>query len=214
MSRPQDFRRENLRVWKELLESIFPLGIPSSAAWTDLRSMSSVLNKIASHPNSNHMFYPTHGGMDLLEAFPFDEEPGCLALRTGESMVEVVRPAALLFESFGPKLEWAYFRIECQPMSPSGAYENLGSLGSEEVVLDAPGIYANRAAWDENEYEGEHLPESARLVERFFVGKPFVIFAKESIYNQASEPDAYDAQHAEISATQFKEYIKKRANIS
>ena len=90
----------------------------------------------------------------------------------------------------------------------------MGSFGSEEVVLVAPGIYANRVAWDENEYEGEHLPESARLVDRFFVGKPFVIFAKESTYNQTSEPDAYDAQHAEISATQFKEYIKKRANIS
>jgi serine/threonine-protein kinase len=109
MSRPEDFRRENLKVWKELLESIFPLGIPSSAAWTDLRSMCSVLTKIASHSDSNHMFYPTHGGMDLLEAFPFEVEPGCLALRTGESMVEVVKPAVLLFESFGPRLEWAYF---------------------------------------------------------------------------------------------------------
>lgn len=66
MSSPEDFRRENLKVWKEILESIFPLGIPSSAAWTDLRSMSSVLTKIASHPDSNHMFYPTQGGMDLL----------------------------------------------------------------------------------------------------------------------------------------------------
>ena len=129
-------------------------------------------------------------------------------------MVEVVKPAALLFESFGPKLEWAYFRIECQAMSPSGVYENLGNLESEEVVLVAPGIYANRAAWDENEYDSERLPESARLVDRFFVGKPFVIFAKESTYNQADAPDAYDAQHAEISATQFKEYIKKRAHIS
>jgi serine/threonine-protein kinase len=107
MSRPEDFRSKNLKVWKELLESIFPLGIPSSATWTDLLSMSSVLNKIASHPDSNHMFYPTQGGMDLLEAFPYEEESGCLALRTGERMVEVVKPAALLFESFGPQLEWA-----------------------------------------------------------------------------------------------------------
>lgn len=210
-----NFRETNLKMWTKLLKEIFPLGIPSSAIWTDLRSMGSVLSKVGSEASSNHMFYPTQGGMDLLEAVPFQEEPGCLALRTGGRDFEVVKPSALMFESFGPDLEWAYFRIECLPMSPSGIYEDLGVSASEELALIAPGTYADRSAWDENEYEGKPLPKSAQLVERFLCGEAFVIFAKGSTYNLADTPfDAYDARHAKMSASEFKEYIKKLAHIS
>jgi serine/threonine-protein kinase len=215
MNDPNDFRKSNLKLWAQLMKEIFPYGIPASATWTDLDSMGSVLTKIGSRPNSNHMFYPTGGGMDLSGASPFNEEPGCLALRTGgERVVEVVKPSALLFESFGSELEWAYFRIECEPMPLSGIYrkDELGNLGREELVLVSPGTYADRNAWDENEYDGEPLPESARLVIRFFGGKPFVIFAKGSIYNMANgQFDAYDARHAKVSAPKFKARIKEAA---
>ena len=94
-----------MATWTDLLEGLFPIGIPVSAKWEDLASMSSVLNHVGLRLNSNHMFYPTGGGNDLRGAFPFDEESGCLALKTGERVAEVVKPSALLFESFGAKPE-------------------------------------------------------------------------------------------------------------
>jgi hypothetical protein len=100
-----DFRNLSLNLWTGLIKDIFPTEIPASARWTDLKSMSTVLDLIGKQQNSNHMFYPTGGGMDLEGAFPFEEEPDCLALKTGDRVVEVVKPSALLFESFGSELE-------------------------------------------------------------------------------------------------------------
>lgn len=159
------------------------------------------------------MFYPTSGGMDLKGAFPFDEEPGCLALKTGKRVVEVVKPSALLFESCGAEVEWAYFRLECQSLPPSGVYEDLQEGAREEVVLIAPGIYAARATWDDDQYQGKPLPSTAQLIVRSVGGGPFVIFAKGSLYNLASGRgfDTYDARHAKMNAVEFREYIEKSA---
>jgi hypothetical protein len=181
-----DFRDSSLATWTDLLEGLFPTGIPESAKWTDVATMSSILDDVGSQSNSNHMFYPTGGGNDLRGAFPFDEESGCLALKTGERSAQVVKPSALLFESFGAELEWAYFRLECQPLSYSGVYEGEQKGANEEVVLVYPGIYAPRSAWDEDEYQGEPLPRTAELIDRSVGGGPFVIFAKGSAYNLSS----------------------------
>ena len=162
------------------------------------------------------MFYPTGGGNDLRGAFPFDEESGCLALKTGERVAEVVKPSALLFESFGAKPEWAYFRLECQSLSYSGVYEGEQEGANEEVVLVSAGIYAPRSAWDEDDYQGERLPRTAQLIVRSVGGGPFVIFAKGSVYNLASGrgSDTYDARHVQMNAAEFREYIDKSAKAS
>jgi hypothetical protein len=210
-----DFRETSLRTWAGLLEGVFPTGIPSSTKWTNLASMSSVLNRIGSQPNSNHMFFPTGGGMDLEGSSLYEEEDECLALKTGNRVAEVVKPSALLFESFGQDLEWAYFRIECQSLQPSGVYEDVqkGERASEEVVLVEPGTYAPRSAWDDASYEGKDLPETARLIIRSLGGGALVIFAKGSAYNLASGRgfDAYDGRHAKMSPAQFRDYIGQLA---
>lgn len=212
-----DFRKTSLRKWAGLLEAVFPTGIPSSAQWPDLTSISSVLNKVGAQQNSNHMFYPTGGGMDLEGSSVYEEEDGCLALKTGDRVAEVIKPSALLFESFGPEIEWAYFRLECQPLPLSGVYEDAeeGENTREEVVLVAPGTYAPRSAWDDDFFEGEALPKTARLIVRSLRG-PFVIFAKGSAYNLASGRsfDAYDGRHAKMSAAQFRAFIGRLAEAS
>lgn len=156
--------------------------------------------------------------MDLEGAFSFDEEPGCLALKIGGPVADVVKPSALLFESCGTEAEWAYFRLECQPLPPSGVYEDLEGSGmtSEEVVLVAPGKYAARAVWDAGEYQGKRLPSTAQLIIRSVGGGPLVIFAKGSIYNLASGrgTDAYDARHAKMNAADFRDYIERSAKSS
>jgi hypothetical protein len=179
--------------------------------------MRAVLSHISSLPNSNHMFYPTGGGMDLDGAAVFDEEPGCLALKIGERVADVVKPSALLFESFGPEVEWAYFRLECQSLQLSGIYEDSqeSETANEEVVLVAPGTYAARSVWDASEYQGKRLPNTAQLIIRNVGGGPFVIFAKGSHYNLASgRVDAYDARHAKMNATEFRKYIESAAGPS
>jgi hypothetical protein len=237
------FREESLNAWAGLLKDLFPSGTPTSARWTgDLSSMSAILNQIASPPRTNHLFLPSGCGMDLLEAMPFDEEDGCLALRTGDKSFEVLKPSVLLFEAVGSEPDWAYFRLESEPLEPCGVYddeeeadnevedENDGNLTessrkrrkieelvrkSEEVVLVAPGIYAPRSAWDANEYDGEPLPETTQLVSRYLSGDPFVIFAKGSLYNmgQYVNFDAYDPECANQPAGDFRKFIGKLSEL-
>jgi hypothetical protein len=239
----EEFREESLTAWAGLLKDLFPSGAPTSAQWKgDLSSMSAILNQIASPPRTNHLFFPSGGGMDLLEAMPFDEEAGCLALRTGDNSFEVLKPSVLLFEAVGSEPDWAYFRLESEPLKPCGVYddeeeadneegnENDGDQTessrkrrkikelvrkSEEVVLVAPGIYAPRSAWDANEYEAEPLPETAQLVSRFLSGDPFVIFAKGSLYNMGRYRnfDAYDPEYANQPAADFRKFIEKLSEL-
>ena len=214
------FRKFSLGLWEELIRGLFPEGIPTSAQWTELKAMSSVLNFIGSKENANHMFYPTGGGMDLEGAVRFDEEPGCLALKTGDRVAEVVKPSALLFESFGAELGWAYFRLECAPMSPCGVYDygedgddNLPLPKREEVVLVEPGTYGTRSDWDANSSHGKRLPETAQLIIRSLGGGPFVVFSKGSTYNFARGKgfDAYSAPHATNNAQEFRQFIANAA---
>jgi hypothetical protein len=206
MDAEDEFREMSLGLWKELMDDLFPAGIPTSVQWTDLHSISHILNKLGSRPNSNHMFYPSSGGMDLEGAKPFSEEAGCLALETGKNLFDVAKPSALFFESVGPNVEWTYFRLECEPLEPCGVYEAEegsedgeeegngdgeevhSSIQSEEVVLIAPRTYAPRSAWDADEFEGKPLPDTAQLIVRHLGGGPFVIFSKGSLYNLGQPP--------------------------
>lgn len=207
------FQKESLKLWTQALNKVFPKGVPSSAKWTDIAEMSAVLAIVGSQPNSNHMFFPTGGGMDLEGATPYKEEPGCLALKLGERVLEVVKPSALLFESFGPDLQWAYFRLECHPLPDSGVYDTPQG-DSEEVVLVAPGEkYAPRSAWDNDEHEGKRLTRAARLIVRSTGGGPLVVFSKGSTYNFGNS-DTYDARHAKMDAAKFQEYIRRSAKAS
>jgi len=83
------------------------------------------------------VFYPPTGSNDLRGSSVYLEEDGCLTLRTSALSAEVAKPSALLFESFGPELQWAYFRLECQPLKLSGVYDNIeeGQIDTEELVL-------------------------------------------------------------------------------
>ncbi len=207
------FRKECLKLWKQALNDIFPNKVPASAKWTEIAEMSAVLAVVGSQPNSNHIFFPTGGGMDLDGAAPYNEEPGCLALKVGDRVLEVVKPSALLFESFGDDLQWAYFRLECEPLPDSGAHVTPQG-DSEEVVLLGPGEkYVPRSAWDDDEHEGKHLTKAARLVVRSTGGGPLVIFSKGSTYNFGNS-DTYDARHAEVDAARFHDYIRRSAEAS
>ncbi len=196
-----DFYEINRQAWIDIQNKIFPTGIPKHCEWTKLEDIISVLNIIGSIDNSNHMFYPTGGGLDV-ESSKLSTESNCIEIFTG--LTDILKPKRLTFESFGDPI-WNYFRIETYDLEPSGVYKER-DYPSEELTEIEAGKYINRSYWDEGEYQGQKLPKSARVLTRHLKGS-FVIFAKSSYYNRNSS--TYDARHNKMTSDEFREYIEK-----
>lgn len=197
-----NFRIKNGKDWKSIHEKIFGSVIPKHYEWTGINDIVSVLNMIGGIANSNHMFFPDSGGLDL-EGAKESYEDGCMELLVGIS--HVIRPKLLIFESIDEEYEWNYFRIETDYLKPSGVYEDVDAEDySEEVCELSPLNYVDSYHWEQNEYDGEKLPPTARPLVRYFKGS-LVIFKKSSIYN--NNPSTYDARHNKMSAAEFRQYI-------
>lgn len=196
-----DFYEKNRQAWIDIQNKIFPTGIPKNCEWTKLEDIISVLNTIGSVDNSNHMFYPTGGGLDV-ESSKLSSESNCIEIFTG--LTDILKPKRMIFESFSDPI-WNYFRIETSELEPSGVYEEK-DYPSEELTEIESGKYVNRSNWDEGEYKGQKLPKSARVLTRHLKGS-FVIFAKSSYYNRNSS--TYDARHNKMTSEEFREYIEK-----
>jgi len=196
-----DFYGQNKTDWDEILRDIFPNGILKHCEWTDLNQIVSILNKIGSKDASNHMFYPTGGGLDI-ESAQLSTEDGCIELFTG--LTDILKPKFLSFESFRDD-RWNYFRIETNELQPSNVEDSERDNFSEELTELTAGKYVSRRHWDEGEYNGGPLPKGARVLTRYFKGS-FVIFSKSSPYNQKSS--TYDGRHNKMSAVEFRAYIE------
>jgi serine/threonine-protein kinase len=201
-----DFTEKNKNDWKQIISDIFPSGTPENSSWTSLEDIINVLKKVGSIDDLNHMFYPNGGGLDLTGA-DRSKETGCIELHTG-GLIDVIKPQKLSFEKISEDNEWSYFRIETDALEPSGVYEsNDGTY--EEVTEIEPNQYVNRSVWDQNEYQGQPLPKTARVISRYFNGA-FVIFRKTSIYNKISS--TYDGRHSKMTADEFRAYIQIAAS--
>lgn len=196
-----DFYEKNRQYWIDIQNKIFPTGIPKHCEWTRLKDIISVLNAIGSAANSNHMFYPTGGGLDM-KSSKISTEDSCIEIFTG--LTDILKPKRLLFESFNVPI-WNYFRIETFELEPTGVYEGK-DYPSEELTEIITGKYISRSYWDEGEYQGKKLPKTARVLTRHLKGA-FVIFAKSSPYNLHSS--TYDARHNKMTAEEFRAYIEK-----
>jgi len=230
-----DFLETNPLQWKEELARIFPVSAPERAIWTDAASIVTVLNSVG-QANLNHLFFPDGGGMDLEGARLSVHEPGCVELHT--SFWNIVKPISLTMETFPGDAQWNYLRLETGRLDPAkvsgeesdrdddrrddhGGQDEASALrnedtsgerASEELTEIDERTYTSRACWDEGRYNGEELPESARVVIRWF-GGAFVIFQKTSFYNFAhGKLDAYDGRHNTMNAEQFRAYIEVLRN--
>jgi serine/threonine-protein kinase len=154
-------------------------------------------------------------GQSLSGAVP-SHEVGYVELRFETSFAVVAKVERLLFESFPEADDWAYFRLECAPIPPSGTYESVAGR-FEELLELSPGEYYDRRLYeqgfvsrDPNSGEPITLPKSARVVSRLF-GGAFVVFAKASGFNAA---DSYQGMHDRLSTDQFRhviaEVVKRR----
>lgn len=195
------FQEEGEKKWLEIQEKIFPSGTPKHHEWIIKEDIIKVLNTVGSLDNSNHMFYPTGGGLDI-KSCSDSTENNCLEVYTG--LTDIIKPKRLLFESFEDSI-WNYFRLESIEMPASGVYEEQ-NYPNEELIELEPGHYISRSHWDGGEYQGEKLPDFARIVTRHLRGS-FVIFAKASHYNHYS--NTYDARHDKMTSSEFRTYIEE-----
>jgi hypothetical protein len=197
-----DFSVENDRDWKKIHKNIFDDSIPRNCTWTDIDAIISVLNKIGSVKASNHMFFASGGGLDLLGARKSHEE-GCIELLMGVSYL--CKPKSLTFEYIDHEFHWNYFRLETDILKLTDVYEGMATDKYFEQVLEiSPLHYVSRSHWDENEYEGKKLPVTARPIVRILKGS-LVIFKKTSTYNLTSS--TYDGRHDKFGPDAFRTYI-------
>lgn len=109
-----------------------------------------------------------------------------------------------MFEYFPEgDFEWAYFRIVTDDLPSSGVYENL-SYNDEELTELSPCNYVERSVWEANEFEGQPLPDSARVITRILKGG-LVIFNKASLYN--ANASTYDGRHSKYGVEGFRKHI-------
>jgi len=120
----------------------------------------------------------------------------------------VVRPTSLHFEAVSTDPQWNYLRLETEGLTPVTSDTEPDSTASEEVVEIRPGIFAPRSAWDENEYRGDKLPPTARLLVRFPRGS-FVVFQKSGVYNQ--RVSQYLGEHEKMGADAFRRFVAECA---
>lgn len=209
-----EFRKNNLKEWEEILNTIFKGPIPESCSWTEKKDMIRTLYFLGRNPNLNHTYLPDGGRLNLKRGED-SSEPDCLDLHFVDHPVCIIKPQVLNFQSFGQAYEWAYFRLETKDLEPSGWYPNLTGI-KEELTEISPGDYADRKYWDLGSYEydetGREIPLSsrARIVIRYFSGS-FVIFAKDSVYHEISFLS--DGTHLKMNEEEFKANISTKVRM-
>lgn len=210
----EDFEERNVTEWFELQKIIFPIGVPERTTWTNLESIVSVISELSKAHSLNHMFFPNGGGHTITEA-SIAYENGFIALHVGSKIAELLRPKKLTYESFGVDPSWDYFRLEAEPVKPTGIANAVSYDGIVEALTEIePGEYVPYGAWDHGEYNGEELPDFARPVSRYLKGS-FVFFCTTSIYNRLrGKYDAYSAGHNKMTEDEFREFIRSGAEYA
>ncbi|MES9681661.1 serine/threonine protein kinase [Gottfriedia acidiceleris] len=227
--RYKEEQKEQLALWKELVEDIFGAELTETKRVSDPNNIIKILNKIGKSKALNHTFFPSGGGLDLSGA-TFSHENGRIEINF-EGSTLIVNPSSLSFNPIGDNPEWWYFRLNTLPFKASGVYEEvekdeeenpfksqsdrdieyLMSFAGEELLEVSPGEYENRGLWDQGhlgyDENGDEIriPRSARIVTRKTNGGAFVIFPKMSVYNRTS--GTYDGRHNKMTEEQFHEHI-------
>lgn len=185
--------------WQAALRRVFPAGVPDFASWKDKGAIMDVLTAIA-RPSTGHMFYPDHGGDDLVGATKSSKSEDWLEMYSDDnySWPHIVRPASLSFVC--PRnCEWmAHFILKSADISSKPEFPDSASKYFEEYAEAPSGAKFTHSQWDNDDNgDGGSLPSGTRRVLRYWKAGTIAIFAKCSPYNQISLPsfDAYTAVH-------------------
>lgn len=204
ISKNKDFaaiQRSELRMIKHYLSPSCEI---NSLTITNNREIVKALNYFRLTPILNHMLYPQGGGLDFDSAEMVNEEE-CIALRSRQGTIDILKPKQFVFESFDD-YRWFYFLIETDTLDP--ILTNNDVL-SEELLEDTPGHYCDAldSVYGVYDYDsGNKLPKSARRVERFCKKCIFLILPKLGYYNQ--QTSTYDGRQNNCTVEEFKTYIQ------
>lgn len=213
------FREESISSWNKGINLIFPKSKPSYCEWTGSQEIANVLSIVGSC--SNHTFFPTGGGLDLLDA-KISEEANCIDLNFGGEQYNTMKPKKLIFVGHNRDVEWSFFYLELDDLKSTGVYEDTypedvlkKELRREELVLLPNGNLLPRIHWDEgfmyNEYGEEvDLPQGSKMIVRTLNGN-FVIFAKGSLYNEY--PATYNAFQDKLKIEDFSKLISEMKEV-
>lgn len=194
-------QRSELRMIKHYLSPSCEI---NSLTITNNREIVKALNYFKLTPILNHMLYPQGGGLDFDSAEMVNEEE-CIALRSRQGTIDILKPKQFVFESFDD-YRWFYFLIETDTLVP--ILTNNDVL-SEELLEDTPGHYCDAldSVYGVYNYDsGNKLPKSARRVERFCKNCIFLILPKLGYYNQ--QTSTYDGRQNNCTVEEFKAYIQ------
>lgn len=212
----QNLNNYNQNQWSRAISSIFPSTIPEYKEWTNIHDIVEVLNTLTSIEDSNHLFLPRSGGIDI-DGVSLSNEPDCIELSHFNSRL-ILKPRKLIFVYVDNDLDWSYFFIEADKLQPTHLYENrknnFEELGNEEYLRLEDGRIFERYHYDEGfiyDEEGNQtdLPENYNLIIRYFGGN-FVFFARTSHYHKF--PHSYSGLQTKF-ASEFKDMIKGFKNI-
>lgn len=203
-----DFHKRNLQEWIRFQTELLPTPLPQRTTWHKPQEIADILNRLCTVSNLTHVFFPGHGGLDIVNA-KLSLEEGCLELNFGG--VEIVKPKRLVFETFGDDFQWNYFRLELDSLEPcrlnDDDVQEAEDRREELAELSPASYYPVDILKNRPNYKSQYfIPYGARIVRRWFGGN-FVIFSKRSYYNLASQ--TYDGRHDRFDSDGFRDYIIK-----
>lgn len=208
MDKPGRKQVTQRKHWQRLLNDLFCERIPRHCEWDAHEQILDILNRIAGHAAENHLLFPAGNGMDLL-GVQESNEPDCIELlfqrkdkkgAPDPSIVTVVKPSVLSFDSFGAATEWSYFRLDAAVLEPSGV-GYMETEHHEQVMEVEPDWYVGL-----DDGKKTPWPPNARLVTRILKGS-MVIFGKASPFHTVTALEAYQAHHAKLSMLAFRKHI-------
>lgn len=187
------FHKRNVYEWEHCLTRIFPVSIPESCSWINIKEIHNIIQIISKeYDNLNYTFYPEHGGNDFTQ-IGFVKENNCLIIND----YLILNPKRLTFESMG-NLDFSYFILELNILKPINDSDKKNIY--ETIYLKKDGEYSLNDKY------------TRKRVIRYLNGS-FVITRKTSILNQIrGDLDGHFGIHNKKSNYEYKQIVKELVN--
>jgi serine/threonine protein kinase len=184
------FHKRNVYEWEHCLSRIFPVSIPESCSWTNIKEIHNILQLVSKeYDNLNYTFFPEHGGNDFTQV-TYATENNCLLIND----YIVLKAKRLIFESMG-NLDFSYFFLELDNLTPIEI--DSKSKIRETVYLKKKGNYSIEKKYTRKE------------ITRYLFGS-FVITRKTSILNKIrGDYDGHFGIHHKKSNEEYKKIVQK-----
>lgn len=170
--------------WNDAVSKIFPISIPSHCEWNSIIEIHGVLSILTKYNNLNHVFLPTHGGIDMFE-IDFEIGSNCLII----NKYIVFSPHRLTFECLGDT-DWSYFRLEINEL---------------ESLTDNPDVDYMSLAQDGGYSD---YSEDGNRISRFKKGSFVFVYKRAPLNLLKGKSDAYTGIHNKMTEIEYRNYLE------